>query len=107
MIGEVFSAQEQALSASEIGYNPFSTHRIINTTLFLVLLFWFQFFMGIGPTFHDSVQPSPTHKSKLLMQYNTFVVYPHPHLLLQYRFSKVLEPIPFQNGGELTPTLQF
>ena len=39
MIGEAFSSQEQALSAFTIGSNSFSTHRIINIMLFLVLLF--------------------------------------------------------------------
>ena len=42
MISKSFCAQEQALSAFEIDSNHFTTLRIINTTLFLVLYFGFN-----------------------------------------------------------------
>ena len=42
MVGKEFSAQEQVLIALVMSSNPFFTHRIINTTLFLVVLFQFQ-----------------------------------------------------------------
>ena len=44
MIGESFIAQEQALSEFAIGSKPFPTHIIINTTLFLVFFFQFNYF---------------------------------------------------------------
>ena len=95
MIGKEFSAQKQALSEFAIGSNPFSTHIIINTTWFLVL-FISNLGGGGSPTFQNSVQPSPNHKAILWMQYNIFAVYPHPHIILQYRFSTVFEPILFE-----------
>ena len=45
MIGEAFSAQEQALIEFAIGSNPFSIDININTTLFLVLFFDFNLFL--------------------------------------------------------------
>ena len=46
MIGKAFSAQEQALSAFEIGYSPLSTHRIIIQRCFLSFFFDFSFLGG-------------------------------------------------------------
>ena len=50
----------------------------------------------MSPTLHGIVQQSQTHKAIIFVQFKTFAVYPHPHILLQNHFSAFIEPIPFE-----------
>ena len=82
------------MSAFAIGSNPFSTHIIINTTLFLVLLFRFQFFWDEShiPQYCETVSNSQGNAINAVKDF--FRLPPLSPSSPEY-FSTVLEPIPF------------